>query len=124
MLHVSYVIIVIFGDSVKRALQQPYKQFFGTLANQIRLDIIKFLRQGPRNVSEITTSLNIEQSATSHNLKRLETCGFVTVKQKGKERIYSLNEKTIKPLLALMDMHMKNYCRHTIKHAEGEYDKD
>src|SRR3989344_5786672 len=95
---------------MKAELRQPYKQFFGTLSNQTRLDIIEVLTRGPKNVSQICTSAKIKQSTISHNLKRLEECGFVSVKPNGKERIYELNRSTIKPLIQLMQTHMNRYC--------------
>lgn len=85
--------------------------FFRTLANQGRLEIINLLRKGPKNVSQICSELGVNQTTTSHNLRRLETCGFVFVEQKGKERSYSLNKKTIKPLMKLIDEHMEEYCK-------------
>lgn len=96
------------------ALRQPYKQFLGTLANQVRIDIINELQRGPKNVSAIVTALDYDQSTVSHSLTRLTHCGFVTAEQRGKERIYTLNTKTIKPLLALMEQHMETYCKHIV----------
>ena len=103
---------------MRKALRQPYKQFFGTLANQARLDIIEALRHGPLNVTAIATTTGLEQSMISHNLKRLVECGFVTVVQEGRERICTLNDETIKPLLDLMQSHMHNYCRHVVAEKE------
>ena len=99
---------------MKTTLKQPYKQFFGTLANQHRLDIITALAQGAKNVSELCDHTKNNQTTLSHNLTRLEICGFVTVQQEGKKRIYTLNQKTIKPLLNLMQTHVHNHCRHVI----------
>ena len=95
-------------------LRQPYKQFFGTLSNQVRLDIIAHLSAGKSNVTDIVKKLDYDQSTISHSLKRLEVCGFVTKKSKGKERIYSLNTKTIRPLLRLMHTHIDKYCSHVV----------
>ena len=95
---------------MKTELRQPYKTFFGTLANQYRIDIIELLSKGSRNVTQICKELNCNQSTISHNLQRLEHCGFVFVKPNGKERIYELNQETIKPLLSMMHKHMKNHC--------------
>lgn len=99
---------------MRTTLRQPYRQFLGTLANQVRLDIIDTLQKGPRRVGEIVAALPYEQSTISHSLKRLETCGFVTVQQNGKGRVYTLNTTTIKPLFALMNTHMNRYCKHII----------
>ncbi len=95
---------------MKTELRQPYNTFFGTLANQCRIDIIELLSKGSKNVTQICKELKCNQSTISHNLQRLEHCGFVFVKPNGKERVYSLNQETIKPLLKLMHKHMGDYC--------------
>ncbi len=93
-------------------LKKPYKLFFGTLANEQRLKIINFLRKGPKNVTQICKELNFNQTTVSHNLRRLKTCSFIFNKKKGKERIYSLNKETIKPLMDLIDKHTDKFCKH------------
>ena len=81
------------------------------MANVNRLKIIHFLQKhGPKNVTDIVEGTKLEQTLVSHNLKRLHECHFVEVKQNGKKRVYSLNKKTIQPLLALMDRHVNTYC--------------
>mgnify|MGYP001590504982 FL=1 len=94
-----------------------YKIFFTSLANPHRLQIINSLRQNRRNVSEICEFTGMEQSMVSHNLKRLERCGMVFVEKKGKNRYYTLNHKTIIPLMKIIDAHMDQYCS---KIHEGE----
>ena len=54
--------------------------------------------------------LNIHQTSTSHSLRRLLDCGFVFVERKGQKRLYSVNEKTIRPLISLMEEHITKYC--------------
>lgn len=85
--------------------------FFVTLGNKQRAKTILLLNsEGPLSVSEIVSKLNLEQSAVSHNLKQLLACHFVSVKRSGKKRIYSLNEDTVKPLLAQIEKHVSKYC--------------
>jgi ArsR family transcriptional regulator len=100
-------------------LFKSYEIFFGTLDNSNRLKIINLLRKGKKNVSEISKELKFNQTTVSHNLKRLEKCGFVKAEQKGKFRYYKLNESTIKPLMKLIDQHMSNYCVHLLKEIKG-----
>jgi len=95
-------------------MKDAYNQFLGTLANENRVDILLTLKECPMNVSELVTKLNVNQTTLSHNLKRLQICGFVSVEQKGKFREYSVNKETIKPLLELIEKHMKKYCCHVI----------
>lgn len=96
-------------------LEKAYKIFFGTLASRNRLRIINLLRKKKKCVSEICKELNFNQTTVSHNLKKLEHCGFVFVEKKGKHRYYSLNKKTIKPLMGLIDKHMHGYCEKIVR---------
>lgn len=93
-------------------IQPQYQEFFKTLGNETRIKILLLLeKKGECNVGDLTKSLGVDQSTISHNLKRLENCKFVTVKPNGKERVYRLNEKTIKPLLGLIAKHAQTYCK-------------
>ena len=89
-----------------------YKLFFKAFSNETRLKIIQLLKKGARNVTEICKQLRFEQSRVSHNLKCLINCGFVENKRNGRQVIYSLNKKTIKPLLELIDKHILKYSAH------------
>lgn len=93
---------------------QAYKLFFSTLTSLPRLKIINLLREGAKNVSEIQHRLKLEQSVVSHNLRRLRYCGFIFAEKKGRYRYYSLNKKTIKPLMLLIDKHKERYCKKII----------
>jgi PAS domain S-box-containing protein len=76
---------------------------FGTLANQIRLDILRALRGGEKNVTELCRTLRFNQSTVSHNLKRLISSGFVRMRQDGSFRVYSLNAPVVVPFLDHME---------------------
>ena len=99
-------------------VKSPHRIFFETLGNQTRWDIINLLREGEYKATDIAKELGYEQSLVSHHLKRLETCGFVTVEPNGTERIYSLNQKTIQPLLKLVRQHINDYCAKTCVNVE------
>jgi len=96
-----------------------YKIFFGTLFSESRLKIINLLRKNKRNVSEIIEELKMDQTAVSHDLARLKQCGFVKSEVDKKYRYYSLNEKTIKPLMEMIDEHMSQFCIHILHTMKG-----
>lgn len=105
---------------------EAYKIFFGTLVSESRLKIINLLRKEEKSVSEIVEALKIPQPTISHDLARLKKCGFVKVKTAKNFRHYSLNEKTIEPLMSLIDHHMAEYCihiLHKIKRDNNQNDK-
>ena len=92
-------------------MQRAYDRFLVTLCNKTRLSIVQSLMHKSRNVTQLTSELKIHQTSVSHALKRLLDCGFVFVERNGKERIYSVNKKTIKPLITLMENHIDKYCK-------------
>lgn len=98
-----------------------YHIFFSNLANPLKIGIILSLRTGEKNVTEIVKDLHVEQSKISHALQSLKCCNIVNVEQKGKERVYSLNEDTIVPMLNLIDKHASIHCQN--KSCMRECDK-
>ena len=84
--------------------------FFNTLANTTRLNILYALRKGEQSVNDIVERTGYEQSLVSHNLKLLRRCKFVTMRIKGKQRIYKVNQETIEPLFKLVDKHRHSFC--------------
>lgn len=92
--------------------RSTYHTFFSNLANPLKIKIILCLKEGEKNVSGIMQCLGTEQSKVSHALSNLKACSIVNVKREGKQRIYSLNEHTIIPILAIIDKHAKTFCNH------------
>ena len=93
-------------------IKTPYKLFFGTLSNEVRLKVLHALMKTPKNVTQLTDELGYDQTTISKSLKRLAECQFITNKRLGKNSIYSLNKETILPLLKLIDRHTNKYCKH------------
>ena len=87
-----------------------YNLFFETISTKIRMKILYSLKLKPMSVMEICKALNEEQSKISHNLKKLVECNIAEVRQKGKQRIYSLNKDTVIPILDLVEKHVRTYC--------------
>lgn len=89
--------------------QISYENFFIHFSNKTKLAIISALMSGPLSVNEIVEKTGKEQSNVSHQLKSLVRCSILNVKQNGKQRIYSLNKKTVSPMLYLVKKHL-NVC--------------
>ena len=87
------------------------ENFFLNFANKTKLDIIVLLREKKLSVNEIAKELKQEQSKISHNLSKLTKCNILNVEQQGKQRIYSLNKKTVIPMLNLVEEHVRTYCK-------------
>lgn len=99
---------------MKCCSHKTYHVFFGNLANPLKVDIILSLREKQQSVTELTKNLQVEQSKISHALSSLKKCNIAQVSQKGKQRIYSLNKKTILPMLDLIDKHASTQCAECI----------
>lgn len=90
--------------------ESAYHIFFTNLANPLKMDIILSLKNSKKSVNELKEELKVEQSKISHALACLKKCSIVVSEQKGKQRIYYLNKKTIVPMLGLLDKHARTNC--------------
>jgi DNA-binding transcriptional ArsR family regulator len=88
----------------------PYHVFFRNLGNPLRIQIVTALKDKPSSVNVLSKNLKVEQSKLSHALALLRSCNLVNCEQKGKQRIYSLNKKTMVPILDLLDKHAREFC--------------
>ena len=94
-----------------------FEHFFTVLSNKQRLRVLQLLAAGgPMSVSTLSKALEVEQSGVSHSLKQLLICHFMTVTQNGKERIYAINEDTVRPLFEQIDRHVRKYCVQACEH--------
>ncbi len=87
-----------------------YEDFFKNFANKTKFKIIMLLKNKPMSVNELSKAMKEEQSKISHNLAKLYKCNILTVKQKGKQRIYSLNKDTVLPVIQLVEKHVEKHC--------------
>jgi DNA-binding transcriptional ArsR family regulator len=71
------------------------------------MKLLLALQERPLTVSELIAQTQLEQTAASHCLRKLEQNKLVTVTREGKFRRYALNTITTKPLLAVMRKHME-----------------
>jgi DNA-binding transcriptional ArsR family regulator len=90
---------------------KTYHVFFTNLANPLKIRIITNLQNKEKSVTELSKELKVEQSKISHALASLRCCNIVSVRQKGKQRIYGLNKQTIVPMLKLIERHAKTVCK-------------
>ena len=90
--------------------KNSYDNFFMNFSTKSKFDILMALRDGPLSVTDIVRKVGDEQSAVSHNLLKMSGCHILNVRKEGKQRIYSLNEQTVAPLLKLVESHVKRCC--------------
>lgn len=85
--------------------------FFNVISNKTRWKIIESLYEKEKIVNDICKDIKEEQSKISHNLKILLDCNFVFYEKEGTKKKYYLNKKTMKPLLDIVQKHMKDFCK-------------
>lgn len=88
-----------------------YENFFMNFANKTRLHIILSLRDKPLSVNMIAKRIGGEQSNVSHHLKSLTNCNVLNVEKIGKQRVYSINEKTVGAMFKIVRQHVFNNCQ-------------
>jgi len=69
--------------------------FLRTIADQNRLKILCFLKNGSKCGCEIVPAIGISEKLVSHHLKQLKKIGLLIDERKGNFIYYSLNQKII-----------------------------
>ncbi len=83
---------------------------FKALGNQVRLRILETMYGREMSVNELCEMVKEEQTRVSHELRCLTVCGLVDYRRDGKRAIYSLNQKTVLPLLEAADRHVERFA--------------
>jgi DNA-binding transcriptional ArsR family regulator len=68
---------------------------FHALSDQIRLEIIIYLRDGEKCVCEIVPHMNLIQPLISRHLKILKDAGVIRCRKDGTKRMYSIVDQRI-----------------------------
>ena len=71
---------------------------FNAVAEPRRRQILDALADGERRVNDLVGVLEISQPQVSKHLKVLREVGLVQVREEGRERIYRLDSRSLKPI--------------------------
>jgi DNA-binding transcriptional ArsR family regulator len=71
---------------------------FNAVAEPRRRQILDALSAGDRRVNDLVQLLAVPQPQVSKHLKVLREVGLVRVREEGRERIYRLNSRSLKPI--------------------------
>jgi len=85
-------------------------QLLKCVADDTRIQILIYLKNGERCVCEIMKSLNKEQSLISHHLQALRRCGLIQRRREGKKIMYRLIDSSILKLLADIEKLSDKFC--------------
>ena len=94
---------------------------FETLANELRLRIVRLLEQGELNVTALSEQTGAERSRVSHALQTLKSCSLVTARKRGREVVYGLKKDSPVfqehrgSLFSILEEHAKASCARCAK---------
>jgi len=71
---------------------------FRLMSDRTRLAILKMLRGGPKNVTQLCDGVGCKQPLVSHHLSLLKTGGLVAATRQGQSMIYALDADGMKKL--------------------------
>lgn len=87
---------------------EQISRIFKLLSDKTRLKILLTLENGEQNVTSIAESVNMEQSATSHQLRLLKDNRIVRSRREGKTIYYSLDDKHVCDILEQTLEHIRH----------------
>lgn len=82
-------------------------QLFKIMGDETRLSILHLLAKNEANVSTISTTLEIEQSNVSHQLKTLKEHRLVQSRREGKSIIYFPDDRHVYSILEQVIAHIE-----------------
>ncbi|MFE5138409.1 ArsR/SmtB family transcription factor [Streptomyces fagopyri] len=71
---------------------------FNAIAEPLRREILMLLRGGERPVTELARDLGMSQPQASKHLRVLREVGLVRVREAGKQRLYGLDARGLRPV--------------------------
>lgn len=71
---------------------------FNAVAEPRRRQILDLLARGERPVNDLVAELELAQPQVSKHLRVLREVGLVDVREEGRQRMYRLNGRTLKPI--------------------------
>lgn len=87
-------------------------EIFKLFACDTRLKLLMKLFEGECSASDLASSINISQSATSHQLKDLKKSRIIKSRKEGKHVFYSLDDHHILSILRIGVEHLRGeHCR-------------
>jgi ArsR family transcriptional regulator len=97
---------------VTQTLQQEISQleanFCSALSDPNRLLILYTLNEGPRNVTELSNELKVNQPTASRHLKILREHGLVSTTRQGTSITYEISDKRLIQALDLLRSVMRD----------------
>ena len=92
----TYNYIVMYNHSMARAATTT--DAFNAVAEPRRREILDVLALGERPVNDLVRVLGLSQPLVSKHLRVLREVGAVEVREEGRQRLYRVNGRALKPI--------------------------
>ncbi len=99
------------SDALDLGIADELASLFKALADTTRLRLLGALCEGERCVHELTTQLQLEQSAISHQLRVLRDRQIVRHRKEGRHVFYRLGDDQLRELVELGLGHLERAGR-------------
>jgi DNA-binding transcriptional ArsR family regulator len=96
------------NQTLKQEISQLEADFCSALSDPNRLLILYALNDGPRNVTELTNELNLNQPTASRHLKVLREHGLVHTTRQGTTITYDISDRRLIQALDLLRSVMRD----------------
>lgn len=103
------------NSDLESEVLQLHAEICAGLADPSRIMILYELSFGPRNVTELSTNLNMSQPMTSRHLKVLRERGMVTAERQGTVIQYSLGDRRLVEALDLLRAALRDILAHRVQ---------
>jgi DNA-binding transcriptional ArsR family regulator len=104
---------------ISRTTAQEVARLMGALATASRVQILARLRAGPCSVGELSTEIEMEQPAVSHQLRVLRDLGLVVGNRNGRQVVYGLFDSHVAALLDEALRHIDHVATDAVRTAEA-----
>jgi len=105
----------MMNSDLENEVLQLHAEICAGLADPSRIMILYELSSGPRNVTELCTTLNMPQPMTSRHLKVLRERGMVTAERQGTVIQYSLADRRLIEALDLLRAALRDILAHRVQ---------
>ncbi len=92
----KYIPIWVYDVAMARAATTT--DAFNAVAEPRRRQVLDILADGERSVNDLVVLLDLAQPLVSKHLRVLREVGLVEVREEGRQRIYRLNARPLKPI--------------------------
>ncbi len=98
----------MINQTLQQEISQLEADFCSALSDPNRLLILYALNDGPRNVTELTNELNLNQPTASRHLKILRERGLVHTTRQGTTITYEISDRRLIEALDLLRSVMRD----------------